>query len=314
MTAMSVVVPLYNKEGEVGRALNSVLGQTVSDFEVIVVDDGSTDGGPAVVEALGDGRVRLIRQECGGVSAARNRGAAEASSDLVAFLDADDEWRPTFLETVLRLRERFPDCAVFATSYFVGSPDGSTRNAVLNGLPRDFREGALDDYFGLSLVSEPLFNGSSVAVDREALQRVGGFPEYVGAGEDLLTWARLAVSSRIAFCVEPLSTYWEPGRRGRAIRTPEGSDPVARHLRTLFTERGGVRKRKYRRYLAHWHAIRASTYLTHDKGRQALGQSLKALRLNPGSMKLWVFALVALCPPPWREGLWGKLRSFSGRT
>jgi len=94
---------LYNMEKSIGRTLKSILMQTLQDFEVIVVDDGSTDDGAREVSKFDDPRICLIRQENQGVSAARSRGIREARSDLVAFLDADDEWLPTFLETILRL-------------------------------------------------------------------------------------------------------------------------------------------------------------------------------------------------------------------
>ena len=114
---ISVIIPLYNKVNTVERAVRSVLDQTVSEFELIVVNNGSTDGSEDVVKRIDDPRIILISQPNQGVSMARNKGVAIAKGDYVAFLDADDEWRPTFLETVLRMREKYPDCAVFATAY-----------------------------------------------------------------------------------------------------------------------------------------------------------------------------------------------------
>src|SRR5947209_3795753 len=103
---VSVIIPLYNKAPYVRRTLDSVRAQTFADYEVIVVDDGSTDGGAAVVEGFGDPRFRLIAQPNAGPGAARNRGLAEAGGEFVAFLDADDEWLPTFLERSLALLDR----------------------------------------------------------------------------------------------------------------------------------------------------------------------------------------------------------------
>ncbi len=111
----SVVIPLYNKASHVRRAIESVLAQSVRDFELIVVDDGSTDGGLDVVRSVEDGRIHVVQQQHSGVSAARNRGAQEAAAEVVAFLDADDTWTPEFLKTAMSLRERLPEAAVWGT-------------------------------------------------------------------------------------------------------------------------------------------------------------------------------------------------------
>ena len=103
---VSVVIPLYNKAPYIDRALRSVLAQTFQDFEVIIVDDGSTDGGAKIVKSTTDKRIKLIQQKNSGVSAARNRGIQESKSKLIAFLDADDEWKSRFLEVILRLRKK----------------------------------------------------------------------------------------------------------------------------------------------------------------------------------------------------------------
>ena len=101
----SVVIPLYNHSDTIQRCVDSVLGQGFEDFELIVVDDGSTDGGGDLVSGMQDSRVHLVMQENGGVSSARNRGIAEARGTIVAFLDADDEWNPDYLETIFRSEE-----------------------------------------------------------------------------------------------------------------------------------------------------------------------------------------------------------------
>lgn len=119
---VSVVVPLFNKAPFVRRALESIQRQTHADFEVIVVDDGSTDDGGKVVEAFPDSRFRLVRQANAGPGPARNLGLREAKGELIAFLDADDEWLPGYLENSVRLLESYgPRVACVASGYFLGA-------------------------------------------------------------------------------------------------------------------------------------------------------------------------------------------------
>ncbi|MCM8821124.1 MAG: glycosyltransferase family 2 protein, partial [Candidatus Omnitrophica bacterium] len=148
MPIISVIIPLYNKVGYVGRALDSVLSQTVQDFEVIVVNDGSTDGSEKVVEEYKDIRIRIIHRDSpsGGGHKARNEGIKSAISNFIAFLDADDEWKDRFLETVLRLRDKFPSAGAYATAYEEKKGD-KTKVPKFWFIPGDNWEGLIPDYF-----------------------------------------------------------------------------------------------------------------------------------------------------------------------
>ncbi|WP_214041487.1 glycosyltransferase family 2 protein [Methanoculleus sp.] len=203
--AVSVVIPLYNKGPYIARALNSVFAQTFQDFEVIVVDDGSTDDGAEIVRAFDEPRIRLIQQENRGVSAARNRGIAAARAELVAFLDADDEWLPEFLETILRLRRKFPDAGAYATSYYI-QYYSHLQEANIQHLPSKPWEGIISRFFQVAAKSEPI-TSSSVCIPKTVFDRIGFFAVGKWWGEDTEMWGRIALYYHIAFCREPIAVY-----------------------------------------------------------------------------------------------------------
>lgn len=195
---ISVVIPLFNKAPHVRRAVESVLRQSFADFEVVVVDDGSTDGGDGVVRSIEDERVRLIRQPNGGVSRARNRGIREARSDLVAFLDADDGYNRGFLAAILELASRHGEAGAYGTSFEVVHEDGRRavwRNASLR--EAGGRDVLIRDYFRDALVG-PVIWSSATAVPKKTFERVGLFPEGVRLGEDLDLWMRIGARYPIA--------------------------------------------------------------------------------------------------------------------
>ena len=200
--SISVVIPLYNKAPYICRALTSVLRQTIQDFECIVVDDGSTDGGGDLVRKMGDGRIRLVRQANGGVSQARNKGISVARHPLIAFLDADDEWQPGFLEASLEMHREHPNIVASFTNY-QQEPEG---NPAFHGTKLGAR--VLIDYFAFCLCHHGCgMCSSAVMARRDTLLGIGGFPAGRALGEDLDTWARLAWSGPVAFIPEVLSTY-----------------------------------------------------------------------------------------------------------
>ena len=118
MARVDIVIPLYNKAACVGRAIRSIQAQTVGDWRLIVVDDGSTDNGPDVVRGFDDRRIEMIRQENAGPGAARNAGIAKATAKYIAFLDADDEWYPWYLKNALDAIESNEGVAVVGTMYY----------------------------------------------------------------------------------------------------------------------------------------------------------------------------------------------------
>ncbi|UXH79500.1 glycosyltransferase family 2 protein [Roseateles amylovorans] len=205
----SVVIPLYNKEGQIARAIDSVLAQSFQDFEIVVVDDGSKDRSAQVVAAYADPRVRLHRQANGGVSVARNRGVELARSDTVAFLDGDDAWFPDHLDRLWQMRTAHPDAVAWALNYFVVDvAGGKTPGVTVVSEPRVLL--TPENFFRIARHGTPVFS-SAVAVSRAAIQRVGGFPAGIRLGEDIDTWIRLLFIGTIVFDSKPGPCYHADG-------------------------------------------------------------------------------------------------------
>ncbi len=208
----SVIIPLYNKEPHVKRALDSVINQTVQDFEIIVVNDGSTDKSADVVKTFSDARIRLINQKNAGVSVARNRGINEAKSELIAFLDADDEWMPDYLETILRLREKYPFAGLYATSLKTEFIDN-----VLMGKDEELRklipdEGLILNFFKVNLKEishKDIFYTSSVTVPKKIFLELGGFQTGFWWGEDIDMWGRIALKHPFAYSSQACAVYYQ---------------------------------------------------------------------------------------------------------
>ena len=260
--SISIVMPLYNKEKDVSQAIASVLSQTLDDFELIVINDGSTDNGPMIVRNTKDNRIKLITQENCGVSVARNRGIKESKSELIAFLDADDEWRPTFLESIIKLRKNFCDCSVFATNFLYLEQDGTLRNPTINGVPPFPWRGILENYFHVASISDPPIWSSAVAITKEAITAIEGFPVGIKSGEDLLTWAKLATHFKIAYDTDSLALFRQMSLpHEQPTRTPAPHDYVGISLKQLLKNTPPAKQNDLKHYIASWHKIRASMYL-----------------------------------------------------
>jgi glycosyltransferase involved in cell wall biosynthesis len=202
----SVVIPLYNKAEYIVKTLKSVLAQTCPDFEVLVIDDGSTDKSVEAVHSIEDDRIRLIRQENKGVSAARNRGIEEAKYELIALLDGDDWWASSYLEEMRVLIEKYPSVSLY-----------STRNAlVCNGkiFPGEkiFENGITMDCFDCIQFGKEKnrlsIHSSSVIFRKGIIKYSGLFDERIAFYEDYDFFLRIGVYSQLAYIEkEPLSFY-----------------------------------------------------------------------------------------------------------
>lgn len=262
---VSVIVATYNRADTVGQAVESILGQTYASIEVIVVDDGSTDGTQDALRRFGSD-LRVLRQQNAGPAAARNRGIAAAKGEIIAFLDSDDIWLPQKIERQVALLKRagksVPCCICNATLQFTSLP-------VITSFQNALLEPAEEEGLWLNptetLISRFVLFNQTVAIHRQALEKTGGFDETLRYLEDYDLALRLSLLGPFAFIREPLAVY-RPGSAGslaeealkgktplkeNVVRIRERVDETVRTNRACVQLRAPVRRalRKARREL-----------------------------------------------------------------
>lgn len=207
MPFFSVVIALYNKENYVADALHSIFSQTFGDFEVIVVNDGSTDRSADIARSFPDARLKIIDHASNkGLNAARNTGIASALSQNIAFLDADDVWKPFFLQKIADLMERFPEAGLYATNYAEEYPNGRILPIVHNVALRQGESGIVADYYAAALAQPILWYGSAV-VRKRVFETAGLFDENITLWEDVDFNIRANLNEKMAFCNEVCAIY-----------------------------------------------------------------------------------------------------------
>ncbi|EML4684027.1 glycosyltransferase family 2 protein [Citrobacter amalonaticus] len=198
---LSVVIPLFNKKESIQSTITAVLNQSYARFELIIVNDGSTDGSENVVREFNDKRIRLINIENSGVSVARNIGIEAAKSEYVCLLDADDYWNSVHLEKIVNLITSYPHCALYSSSYFEILEDGTTF-IPKNKYSKSYM-GVLEDFYLDYSCCRGLINSSSVCVNKFLFQKMGGFPRGVKLGEDIYVWLKMSMLGDVAYSGDP---------------------------------------------------------------------------------------------------------------
>ena len=238
---ISVIITLYNKTAYIERALRSVLNQTYQDFEIVVVDDGSTDGGGDIVSRLPDPRIRLVRQRNAGAGTARNRGIRESRGEWIAMLDGDDEWRPGFLRAVAELFMKFPQAGICATGYRTVFKRSLSVDTTLSH-QQDPRL-IVRDYFVKARVAS-IVCASSQAIPRRVYDEVGTFVEGEPMGEDLDMWGRIALKYPVAYDCRVLSVcHAEAAERSSSRFTKEPTFPPFVRSAQLAIRAGQIDKK-----------------------------------------------------------------------
>ena len=202
---VSIVIPAYNKDKFIAETIGSVLGQSFTNFELLLIDDGSTDRTYDVMCEFNDPRIRIIRQENQGVSVARNAGIEAAGNNWIAFLDADDWWAPDFLSSIMEAKNSYADHKIFASGRTLVFPDGMKRYTH-EFLPEDGKTAALNYYMVISKYL-PLVNSSNSCISRDLLMQKAKFRPGQRKHEDHDLWIRLAIDEEVVFVNKPLSFY-----------------------------------------------------------------------------------------------------------
>ena len=196
----SVVIPLFNKEKDIHKTLESLFSQSFSNFEVVIVNDGSTDNSEKVVKSISDPRIRFFNKKNEGVARTRNFGVEKATAKHIAFLDADDFWHTDHLENLNVLLKEFPEQSWYATAYEKKHHSKMITTMVSPIMEKKEWRGIVKDYFKNSLI-DPLAWTSAVCMKKVLFQDLNGFDSTItnGAGEDTDLWIRAALTSPLVF-------------------------------------------------------------------------------------------------------------------
>lgn len=205
----SVIIPLYNKADYVAKAIESVFSQTYADYELVIMDDGSSDNSFETASKVIEGKenCHIFRQENAGVSMARNNAVAKSKGDRLCFLDADDWWAPTFLEEMAGLIDEFPEAGIYGTGYTIVNETRHKTRVSPIGVELNFEKGYINycQVYAKTLAM-PLWTGA-VCIPRRVFEEMNGFPKGIKLGEDFLLWIRISLKYKVAFLNRPLAYY-----------------------------------------------------------------------------------------------------------
>jgi glycosyltransferase involved in cell wall biosynthesis len=205
MPFFTVVIPLFNKETFIVNAINSILNQTFQDFEIIVVEDGSTDNSLAKVAEMKSDAIQIIQHDKNkGLSTARNTGIQKAKADFIAFLDADDVWKPNYLAKIHSLITQFPEAQLFATNYEELYQDNVVLVIKNDKIPKT--DSLIPDFFDCSL-ARPIYFPGSLCVAKAVFKTIGHFDESITFAEDVDFNIRANIQFKLAYSPEVLVTY-----------------------------------------------------------------------------------------------------------
>jgi glycosyltransferase involved in cell wall biosynthesis len=208
MPHFTVIIPLYNKENFVENTLKSIINQTFTDYEVLIVDDCSTDASVAKIQPFLSDKIRIIsHSKNSGLSASRNTGIKNASAQYITFLDADDTWKPTLLESFYNMMQQFPEEAIFATNYVEVYENGEIilpKNSTSDLKPNAIL--LIKDFFKRNR-QQGFFIHSGICLDKKVYNEVGFYDETINFAEDLDFNIRAFNAYDLVYTTNPLVHY-----------------------------------------------------------------------------------------------------------
>jgi glycosyltransferase involved in cell wall biosynthesis len=260
MPQVTVVIPTYNRARQIGRAIDSVIAQAGVECEIIVVDDGSRDAISDALRPYGD-RIRYVRQDNAGPSAARNRGWRMAQHDWIAFLDSDDLWKPGKLRRQMELAERTGTRVCFTDIEVMGAVEPAQAVPA----PGSAGKEVFEEPFELILQPSRVLYVQSMLIRRELLNRIGGFDERLRVGEDTKLVYELAFEAPFAFLDEPLVFLERSPARNGLVGDWSGAraEFLDSHIRTIsqayfrYADRNPAVTDRLRYILGHFLSLRA---------------------------------------------------------
>jgi len=292
----SIIIPLYNKAPYIEKAIRSVFSQTYQEFELIVIDDGSTDiykppnppkGGLEItcsdIDLLLGEQGFIKRQENQGVSMARNNGVALAQYPYIAFLDADDWWAPTFLEEMKNLIEEFPDAGIYGSSYYYVKNKENKPAQI--GVDKDFERGYINYCQVYAKTLWMPLTSISVVLPKNIFEAEQGFNPQLKLGEDFDLWIRIAMKHPVV-CLNKALAYYNQDADitfraiGRKFYQPE------EHM--LFTDYGNWMQNEDFRFLFERLALYGLLpYYLNQKNKDEVNNVLKDIRWEKHERKYW---------------------------
>lgn len=206
----SIVIPVYNKEKHIINTIQSVIDQEFVDYEIVIVDDGSTDKSITYLKSLNNCKINIYHQNNSGVSSARNRGIKQSKGEFILFLDADDIWKNNHIKIINSLIDEFPLNSVFSSGFAIKNNDRVTKIQKVDA-------GIVDNYFKQAIIA-PVVHTSSICIRKNVFNDLDAFNEQITHGEDIELWARLARNYQIVLAKE-VSAYYLKGLDNQATKS-----------------------------------------------------------------------------------------------